>query len=427
MRVSGAAGALAASADPPWRWHQLLASPHRIGFVLALLVLAASGGWWALVQGGRLGRVPAAGYALAPALVHAAVMSFGFLPLFFGGFLFTTGPRWLAVSAPSARSLLPAFGAQAAGWLLWLLGAHAGRALALAGLLLAAIGLADLTRRFGALVGASRLPDRLHPTLLAIALAIGCGCLLALALALALGRDDAARAVVLSGLWGFVAAVFIAVGSRMIPFFSAGLALPALERRAPHAVLALMLAMAALEATAPWIEGWIGAAAGWLVLRGTAEALAGTLLLALALAWVRRKPLSTRLMVMLHVGFSWLGLSFALSGLGHLLSAVAGVTVLPLAGLHALTMGCFGSLMLAMVTRVSCGHQGRSNVADAITWSLFWLLQLAVLLRLAAAALPAAAPWLLALAAGLWAATLLGWGLRLANWLGRRRADGRDA
>ena len=41
MRVSGAAGALAASADPPWRWHQLLASPHRIGFVLALLSYAA--------------------------------------------------------------------------------------------------------------------------------------------------------------------------------------------------------------------------------------------------------------------------------------------------------------------------------------------------------------------------------------------------
>ena len=46
-------------------------------------------------------------------------------------------------------------------------------------------------------------------------------------------------------------------------------------------------------------------------------------------------------------------------------------------------MGCLGSLMLAMVTRVSCGHGGRALVADRLVWTLFWVLQLATVVRLA--------------------------------------------
>ena len=53
--------------------------------------------------------------------------------------------------------------------------------------------------------------------------------------------------------------------------------------------------------------------------------------------------------------------------------------------MHAVTIGGLGSLMLAMVTRVSCGHSGRPLVADNLVWALFWLLQATALLRIAAA------------------------------------------
>lgn len=91
-------------------------------------------------------------------------------------------------------------------------------------------------------------------------------------------------------------------------------------------------------------------------------------------------------------------------------------------------MGCLASLMLAMVTRVSCGHSGRALVADRIAWALFWLLQAATVLRIAAAVpgVPGVAlPWLLLLAAGLWAGTMGAWGVRLGRWYGCLRADGR--
>ena len=101
---------------------------------------------------------------------------------------------------------------------------------------------------------------------------------------------------------------------------------------------------------------------------------------------------------------------------------------LGLGALHALTMGCLASLMLAMVTRVSCGHSGRALVADRIAWSLFCVLQVATVLRIAAAVpgVPdAALPWLLLLAALLWAGTMGVWGVRLGRWFGCLRADGR--
>jgi uncharacterized protein involved in response to NO len=87
-------------------------------------------------------------------------------------------------------------------------------------------------------------------------------------------------------------------------------------------------------------------------------------------------------------------------------------------------MGCLGSLMLAMVTRVSCGHSGRTLVADNLVWALFWSLQLATVLRIAGAA-QVAPPALMWLAALLWAAVVTVWGLRMTGWYGRPRSDGR--
>ena len=52
--------------DRGWRARRLLASPHRIGFVAAAAVMAASAiGWLALL----LWRVPAADAALPPASI----------------------------------------------------------------------------------------------------------------------------------------------------------------------------------------------------------------------------------------------------------------------------------------------------------------------------------------------------------------------
>jgi uncharacterized protein involved in response to NO len=414
--------------DTRWRAAHLLLAPHRLGFFLAMVVLVAAGAWWALVQLDRVSGLLGLPYALSPSMVHGAVMSFGFLPLFFSGFLFTAGPKWLAVAPPAARQVLVPLLLQAGGWLLWLTGAHLHGLTALAGLVLACAGLSWVTLMFWRLIRRSKADDQLHARSVGVACAVGCLSLAGVALSLFLGAPALARAWVLTGLWGFIVVVYMVVAHRMIPFFTSS-AMPLIDAWRPFWALWLMLAVAAGEVAAVWVE-WQGAPQGlagswWMALRGGLELAAGGVLLWLALVWGLVQSLKNRLLAMLHIGFVWLGLALLLGGLAQWLGWLQGAPVLALSSLHALTMGCLASLMLAMVTRVSCGHSGRALVADGRVWALFWLLQAATLLRLGAAAQSPVAAWLLLLAAVLWTAVMLAWGGRLASWYGRPRADGR--
>ena len=413
--------------DRRWRPRYLMLAPHRLGFFLAMLLLMASGLWWALVQIDRVSGALALPYGVAPSLVHAAVMTFGFMPLFFAGFLFTAGPKWLHVEPWPVSRVMPPLLLQAGGWLVWLAGGSWGRVVALAGCAAAFLGLAWMTVLFIRLVQRSTLQDRLHARAIAAACLVGCVCIAALGLSLAGGRGDLARAWVLTGLWGFVAAVFVVVAHRMIPFFTSAV-LPMVQAWRPFWVLWLMLAAVVAEALAVWLP-WLGWApaldTGGLLVRGALELSAGAVLLWLAYRWGLLQSLAQRLLAMLHIGFIWLGLAFLISGLTNILGATSGL-VLPWAALHALTMGCLGSLILAMVTRVSCGHSGRALIADDKVWALFWLLQLAIVLRLAGAFPSAQAALLLMLSALLWTGIVAVWAWRYSRWYGKPRVDGKE-
>lgn len=408
----------------PWRVGHLLLAPHRLGFFLAMCLLLASGLWWALVQLDRATVWLGLGYAVSPTLTHGALMSLGFIPLFFSGFLFTAGPNWLGVAKPEARDLLASSGLQAAGWLIWLVGAHTQGSLAVLGVSLAACGIGLQTWRFWGLVRASNKEDRLHAKVVAVAAGVGVFSVAGIAAATALDEVGLALAFVLSGLWGFVVPTYLAVAHRMIPFFTSS-AVPMVHAWRPFWVLWAMLAAAVLEWISVWLPVFIGPPPwGWMLFQGLAELAAGGVLIWLGVAWGLVQSLKVRLLAMLHLGFVWLGLSFVLAGASQLLGLQAGMPALGLGALHALTMGCLGSLLLAMVTRVACGHSGRPLVADNLMWVLFWTLQVAVLLRIAGA-LPHAPASVLVVAAWLWAGVVVVWGLRLMGWFGRLRADGR--
>ncbi len=417
-----------ASVDRRWRARHLMLAPHRLGFFLAMTVLVAAALWWGLVQLDRVSAALSLPYAVSPSLAHGAVMTFGFIPLFFSGFLFTAGPKWLGVEVLETRRILAPLLLQALGWLLWLAGAHLHGLMALAGLALACTGLSWMTVLFWGLIRRSQADDQVHARTVSGACVFGCLSLAGLGASLLLGAPAVALACVLTGLWGFILVVYVSVAHRMIPFFTSS-ALPRINAWRPFWVLWLMLAVAAAEVAAVWVEldGPLTGTAGavWRLARAAFELAAGGVLLWLAVVWGLVQSFKNRLLAMLHIGFVWLGLALTLSGLTQALGWMQGAPVLPLASLHALTMGCLASLMLAMVTRVSCGHSGRALVADKLAWSLFWLLQAATVLRIVAAAPFAFAAWLLLATALLWAAVMAVWGLRLGTWYGRLRADGR--
>ena len=409
---------------PTWRFATLLQAPHRLGFFAAAVVMVMAAGWWWLEILSRTAATPSPAVAVPAVFVHALVMSQGFMPLFFVGFLFTAGPKWLQMPELSARSLAKPVATVASGWLLLLCGASVHHLMAALGAFLAALGWCTLTWRFVGLVQHSPASDRLHASLIAGACVLGAVLMVMAAWGLALADLGLTRLATLLGLWWFIVPVFVVVAHRMIPFFTAS-ALPVLDAWRPNWLLWALLCLAGLQGV--WVltdaMGGQGLVALSL-LRGGSGAVSGLLVLALAVRWGLVQSLRIRLLAMLHIGFVWLGLALCLDAVSVLLGSVgqAGLGLLPL---HALGMGFLASVMMAMVTRVSCGHSGRTLTADNLVWGLFWGLQAAALLRLMASLWLAQSTPLLMAAASVWLVVMGCWAVRYGRWYGQTRTDGR--
>lgn len=136
--------------------------------------------------------------------------------------------------------------------------------------------------------------------------------------------------------------------------------------------------------------------AGWLLIAGAA---ANAWRLA---RWRGRAATPEPLLLILHLGYAWLVAGAALLGWSVL------SPVVPLgAGVHALTAGAIGTMILAVMTRASRGHTGRALTADGLTQAIYVLVVAAALARIAAAF---AGDWAMALllaAAGLWIGAFL--------------------
>lgn len=128
-------------------------------------------------------------------------------------------------------------------------------------------------------------------------------------------------------------------------------------------------------------------------------ALACTLLHAWRCArWQGWRVADVPLLLVMHLGFAWLVLAFALKAAAEL-----GGVVPEAAWLHAFTVGSLGLMMLGLMTRVSLRHTGRPLVVPRSMLAAYALVFVAALLRLAAT-VHGLGPAVIALAAALWAA-----------------------
>ncbi len=413
------------SAASGWHLRWLMAAPHRLGFSAAALMLVGTALWWTTVLLARaLGQTTV--WAVSPPAAHALLMSLGFMPLFIVGFLFTAGPKWLGQPEVPARRLLAPVLAMLVGWCMTLPGIHLHAALAGAGMTLVALGWSRLCWHFAAILRASRAPDRTHARVVALACTVGAATMWVAAAALVTGHEALLRAATQVAIWCFVGTVFAAVSHRMLPFFT-GSALPLLDAWRPMWLLWVIVTALWFEAPFAVAQLWwwpLPAALRWAQV--AVELPAALLLLWLALRWGLVQSLKIRLLAMLHGGFVWLGIAFALAAVSHALMALTDAEQsLGLAPTHALTMGYLGATLFAMATRVASGHSGRSLAADNTAWALYWVLQAAVLLRVVGALWPAGATALTVLAVLAWTTAMGGWALRYGNWFVRPRVDGR--
>ena len=164
-----------------------------------------------------------------------------------------------------------------------------------------------------------------------------------------------------------------------------------------------------------------------LVLGGAGTGLtAATCAIAALLQAVRLagwNPLATvrnPLLWILHLSYAWIPV-------GLLLLAAAALGKLPAsAGLHALTVGSMGGLIIGMMTRTALGHTGRPLAAGRAETAMYVLVHLAVVLRLAPM-LVDGLPWipLMTAAALAWSGAFVLYLVKYGPMLMAPRADGR--
>jgi len=403
----------------PNRWRVLTAAPHRIAFLCGLVSLLASSLWWGLHLTARYTGFPlfALDLTVAPIWAHSFMMLCTVFPTFFLGFLFTTYPRWMNGPLVPRGAYVAAPLLLTAATVCWLIGIHAGMALSVVAVALAAAGLlVALIALLRVLLDAQQVVA--HAIVTSAAFAIGMVCTAGFGYGLWTASDFALHFAVRAALWGFLLPVFFAVCHRMVPFFSQGV----------------------VPGYVPWRPAWVlvgVVSLAWLrLLLGTAGALNALVFVDAALfvltAWCAVRWTSFRargnpLLWTLYAGYAWLPVAMLLQTVRDGSFVVAGDWALGRAPIHALGMGFFGGLLIAMVTRVTMGHSGRMLAMDRIAFACFLAVQGAAVARVLGevATAPAAIQWLLLGSAAAWLAAAGTWGARNARIYLAPRADGR--
>lgn len=189
-----------------------------------------------------------------------------------------------------------------------------------------------------------------------------------------------------------MALIALLIGRRVIPFFAMtavhGLSIPK-------------------HMETGWVQlgacavGVVSLLAGVPLLTAAALGLAGVLALVQLISW---KPLAVRanaLLWILYVGYAGIGIGLLFAALQY-----AGVNLPRVLPVHTIAMAGFSVLILGMVTRTALGHTGRPLATDRTIRSSYWLMLLAVALRLAAIADTPASATLLLMAGAAWVASL---------------------
>lgn len=401
------------------QWHALKAAPHRMMFFGGALQSIAVMLWFMteLLTRYSVFWHPIE-WAIAPSPSHAYLMIYGLLPWFMFGFLMTTFPRWLRGGEISQQQYVPAFVLLMVGAVGFYIGLVTSKDILIAALCctLSGWGLA-LHALLRVLLDTNR-QDKRHSLILLVAMSLGWVFQISFLLFLASGNVTWLRIAIEGGLWLFLLPVFATVGHRMIPFFTSS-ALPQHHIENPYwAWWCMLLASAGHGLLA------IYGAYAWFWLCDVPLAIAA---LSLSRCWGFSRSLKVPMVGVLHISFAWLGFAMVLFSVQSVVLCISNghTFVMELAPLHALTIGCFATLLIGMATRVTLGHSGLPMKIDTPIKLMFAGVQLAAVLRVLADVLPIQnRHWMYFAAGGVWLSCFVPWVLRYLPIYLRPRVDG---
>lgn len=301
---------------------------------------------------------------------HSHEMIYGFVMAAIAGFLLTAVPSWTGARGFAGRPLIAAV-------VLWLLGRLAMSAVGSVPFWLTATAELALIPMLLALLAPPifRNANRNAPLL---------GVLTVLwlidgAFLVALSRGDAALAGgAMRVAIDFVLILVTVIGGRIVPAFTGnalrarGETVTVITRRPVEvAVILLMVAIAVADAFAPDS-----------MLSGSLALLAAVVHVLRISGWRSFRTSGQPILWVLHVGYAWLPVGLAMKAAALLAEADWAMK-----WQHALTIGVFATMILAVMTRSSLGHTGRPLVVPRAITFAYVVLILSTVLRVFGVAL----------------------------------------
>ncbi len=332
--------------------------------------------------------------AIPPLEWHIHELLYGYLSAAVVGFLLTAIPNWTGRMPVSGWRL-------AALASLWLAGRFAILFSGLIGWWLAAIVDASFLLVFIAVAAREVIAGKNYRNLKVLSgvslLAVG-----NITFLLEVGIQGAANYGIRIGIAGGLALVML-IGGRIIPSFTRNWLVRENPGRIPVPFnrfdgVAMAVSLVALLS---WIVWPFEAVTGVLFIA------AGILQLIRLARWAGDRTVRDRLVLILHIGYFFVPLGFLIGSLG-----VFGY-ILPSTGTHAWTAGAFGLMTLAVMSRATLGHSGRTLKADTITQLIYVLAIAAALLRICAALLDSDQT-LMFISGGCWCLAFFGFAVHYA-------------
>jgi uncharacterized protein involved in response to NO len=389
-------------------------APHRLLFAVGAANVLLAMAWWTVwLVDVRWRAISLSQPAVYGGWIHAIVMQYQVLAPFMFGFLLTVFPRWMGLDDLRRWQYVPVGVGLLGGQLFTLAGAfglewalHVGAVLTIAGW---SVGLFHLLRWLARDGGKTW-----HAVSCGGAMLLGLAGFLAYAVFLHTGDARLVFAAIKIGSFGLLLPVYFTVAHRMFPFF-AGNVVAGYRPWRPLWVLGAFWPLVLLHLALELVHGdrWL-----WL---------ADAPLLVLTGAWLWRnwpRGKAPALLRVLFLGFAWLPVALALYLVQNATYALQGDYILGRAPAHALFIGFFGSLLVAMVTRVTQGHSGRPLVFGGAATFAFVVIQLVAVTRIIAELMPDHMAWQAVAAAG-WLLAFAPWVLRSLRIYATPRLDGK--
>ena len=343
--------------------------------LLAAAWLGAYLGFWSLAPGG-----------VSLKLLHGHEFIYGFSMAIISGVVLTALPSWAGTEEIDGRRLMLLAGLWLAGRIaFWSAPWLPAPLPALVDCLLFPVAMLMLTPQL------LRAKNRLYLLLLPILLALFAGNL-AYYLGVTAANEAQAWLALRLAIYAIIV-LYVLKGGVLAPIFT-GNALRE-KGRGDEVPFNMLLEAAATTAVVLLAACDLGGAP---TLWTGGSALACALLHGWRCArWQGWRVADVPLLLVMHLGFAWLVLAFALKAVAELTGLVPEA-----AWLHAFTIGSLGLMMLGLMTRVSLRHTGRPLIVPHIMLVAYGLVFAAALLRLAATVL-VLSPAVITLAASLWA------------------------